>query len=1353
MPTVPYATCFMMAMCYEQHPGAAPWDDPAVLLALNITHPKIGVRQQGLPADKSLAIHAFISASRNRTLAARVAYIKEGDCDDGRIAYQAWFKKISTSVNTIIEHELMEADFHPAQIITQIGKNQFPCLDYWQSWSNALGEVIFGASRQWKSAQVKVRKPRQAALECMKALNNGPNFSLANLQAAMKAVKAWQAASLWLPEEGKLIQEHIATIEALFKTLGHVSERDEEQLPDELTGIVATARVVASQKRIIAADLANGAQVAQTWAEFTEYFVRTRTDRATRPTIEVDLADLDLELGAMGVGNMSNHTESQLEQLLGFPDRRPPQWATLRSDNPEITSWDPENASAYTKDSPGMAPLRLLWHQMVGIAAMLDQLFTEEPSPSVPGILLADAVGIGKTAQVMGVIAALQMILIAHEKGEGTIPLLASKSHFMGIGVVPDLPHLIIVPNTLVDQWCKELRTFFKPHYIDIFRMPTAAKDYMRFFKAGGEWSRAQHRCILRVVLIAQSTFQGSTKASHDLKDARADYPDRIRRSLPGHKDTVFGQQWCTVWIDEAHDFRGGNQGFVGAVHLRQRALPSLLFQVAHSLTQDVINMGRMIGVPELCGINGMSLQTERLREIARAKSNLSAKDRAQVSALKERQMRGEDISQERDPSREAAAVTYKVIKDLQRIFDGHLIRRTTNSLRYDGIKINDALNPYIEHNIAIYLPADEMNKLKECVDDMWAQRKTSNLADFSSHGFYNQYRVHLAYPYDTYPTFTSIEEWKKLPGTKLQTLLSILQHLLIDDSVEHASVDEHGELVLPQTSIPDGCQPTRARKILVYHEFPMMEKTIRSALSVHGINTFCINGSYSANQRARQVSEFTSSTDPDWRVFLFSSVGATGLNLACADVVILFDTVWSELTSVQIVGRAHRLGQKKQVHVYRLAALGTTDVIMSSLARSKDEMLNALVTKNTNPDLEKLLNHEADGSDVDEEDDNEEGLSSFDLELPSGRRKATKARRGTRNNAKAPLLAKVGTSKMGAKSNRKETHKDSIDFVNDEASPLNHSNILTTVEQVDPPTPQSDKNHPAEPKVQCSTNTEPRTIQTELPHPDKPTSLPQVPLSQHASTAILGPAPASTAASSPPLSPTLIISETQLQAYDLPLPTPLLPPPSLPTYSSPSPNSIPAPGSISALPSTQSSPTLPRSDLAPPVAARDKPQVSEDSMSSSPQAANSPTACPSPPSLPPSPPSIADFLPSPLLGSTQLPSSSSLPPLSLNSNRANESIPTCNQTPRLKSTPWATHNTTSHLKRPAVDSPPSPRPSQSSRTIFDRAASLHNSLIHDDDSDGDDKEEFVLVRRPHLATIRTLGRSRLPRAADGPHR
>jgi hypothetical protein len=49
---------------------------------------------------------------------------------------------------------------------------------------------------------------------------------------------------------------------------------------------------------------------------------------------------------------------------------------------------------------------------------------------------------------------------------------------------------------------------------------------------------------------------------------------DSLRPIRTGSKvlSSVFLKDWCTSWIDEAHDFRGVTRGFVGAIHLRHRS-------------------------------------------------------------------------------------------------------------------------------------------------------------------------------------------------------------------------------------------------------------------------------------------------------------------------------------------------------------------------------------------------------------------------------------------------------------------------------------------------------------------------------------------------------------------------------------------------------------------------------------------------------------------------------------------------------------------------------------------------------------------------------------------------------------
>jgi len=60
---------------------------------------------------------------------------------------------------------------------------------------------------------------------------------------------------------------------------------------------------------------------------------------------------------------------------------------------------------------------------------------------------------------------------------------------------------------------------------------------------------------------------------------------------------------------------------------------------------------------------------------------------------------------------------------------------------------------------------------------------------------------------------------------------------------------------------------------------------------------------------------------------FLLSTrAGGLGINLATADIVILFDSDWNPQVDLQAMDRAHRIGQTKTVRVFRFVTEGTVE-------------------------------------------------------------------------------------------------------------------------------------------------------------------------------------------------------------------------------------------------------------------------------------------------------------------------------------------------------------------------------------------------------------------------------------------
>ena len=101
-----------------------------------------------------------------------------------------------------------------------------------------------------------------------------------------------------------------------------------------------------------------------------------------------------------------------------------------------------------------------------------------------------------------------------------------------------------------------------------------------------------------------------------------------------------------------------------------------------------------------------------------------------------------------------------------------------------------------------------------------------------------------------------------------------------------------------------------------------ILEKYIKS---MDGINYRRMDGNTPIPNRQIMVDEFNN--NPEAHVFLLTTkVGGLGINLTGADRVIIFDPDWNPSTDIQARERAWRLGQKREVQIYRLMSAGTIE-------------------------------------------------------------------------------------------------------------------------------------------------------------------------------------------------------------------------------------------------------------------------------------------------------------------------------------------------------------------------------------------------------------------------------------------
>ncbi|WP_165005403.1 MULTISPECIES: DEAD/DEAH box helicase [unclassified Enterococcus] len=150
-------------------------------------------------------------------------------------------------------------------------------------------------------------------------------------------------------------------------------------------------------------------------------------------------------------------------------------------------------------------------------------------------------------------------------------------------------------------------------------------------------------------------------------------------------------------------------------------------------------------------------------------------------------------------------------------------------------------------------------------------------------------------------------------------------------------------------------------RRVLLFSQFTGMLTILQEELAELGLSTFYLRGSTKPQDRLTMVDAFN---DGERDVFLISlKAGGTGLNLTGADTVILYDLWWNPAIEEQAAGRAHRIGQKNVVEVWRMIAEGTIEERMNSLQQEKRELFQKVIqgneeqlTKLTEEDIRLIL-------------------------------------------------------------------------------------------------------------------------------------------------------------------------------------------------------------------------------------------------------------------------------------------------------------------------------------------------------------------------------------------------------------
>jgi hypothetical protein len=129
--------------------------------------------------------------------------------------------------------------------------------------------------------------------------------------------------------------------------------------------------------------------------------------------------------------------------------------------------------------------------------------------------------------------------------------------------------------------------------------------------------------------------------------------------------------------------------------------------------------------------------------------------------------------------------------------------------------------------------------------------------------------------------------------------------------------------------------------KAIVFSQWTAMLDLLEPRLREAGIPFRRVDGTMSLAARERALSEFEEK--PDVTVILMSLKAAgLGVNLTCANHVILSDVWWNPTVEEQAIDRAHRIGQTREVKVVRFTVRGTVEDRILALQDRKRAMVAA---------------------------------------------------------------------------------------------------------------------------------------------------------------------------------------------------------------------------------------------------------------------------------------------------------------------------------------------------------------------------------------------------------------------------
>ncbi|KAG6920300.1 hypothetical protein DXG01_005069 [Tephrocybe rancida] len=134
--------------------------------------------------------------------------------------------------------------------------------------------------------------------------------------------------------------------------------------------------------------------------------------------------------------------------------------------------------------------------------------------------------------------------------------------------------------------------------------------------------------------------------------------------------------------------------------------------------------------------------------------------------------------------------------------------------------------------------------------------------------------------------------------------------------------------------------------RVLIFSQMVRMLDILSDYMSLRNFLHQRLDGMVASEARKKSIAHFNAPGSTDFAFLLSTRAGGLGINLETADTVIIFDSDWNPQNDLQAMARAHRIGQKSHVSVYRFVSKDTMEEDVLERAKKKMVLEYAIINQ-----------------------------------------------------------------------------------------------------------------------------------------------------------------------------------------------------------------------------------------------------------------------------------------------------------------------------------------------------------------------------------------------------------------------